>query len=246
MEWYADEELVFILAEEPEWFTLKVQTSEIDKHHVEEFMDTTVEWLSTNPRKGIVIDFAGVKAICADFAIQLASHYEKIKARGLNVRFVNVAPSIEPYIDVSNITMVVALPVLKKPKLSTRAILEDLARNLSDDELMTKHGISRRGLSSMFRKLLHKGLVTREVLAKRMGVAHDKITIMLDVMGSDELKVSVDAAAVLKDIAENMTDEDLMHKYRLSPKGLESLMRKLYKKNLVSKDTLLLRKQLIE
>jgi len=245
-DWYVDEELVFILTEEPEWYRMKVHTSKVEKHHVEEFMDTTVEWLSTNPRKGIVIDFDGVREICSDFALQLESHYKKIKARGLHVRFVNVAPAIEPYIEVSNITMVVSLPAVEKPKLSTLSVLKDLDRNLSDQELMIKYGISRRGLSSMFRKLLRKGLVTREALAKRMGVAHDKIALLLDVMGSVERKVTVDAASVLKDLDENMSDEELMLKYRLSPKGLESLMRKLYKNKLVSKSTLLSRKQLFE
>lgn len=242
--YYLDEELVFTVTEEPESYRMRVQTAEVEEHHVEEFMDTTVEWLSTKPEKGILIDFTGVKTICADFAVQLASCYENIKRRGLPVRFVNVDPAIEPYIDVSNITVVMSVPVLEKPKVSAKMILEDLSRNLSDKELMKKHGLTSKGLASMFRKLLIKGLITREALAKRLGVDDDEITLVLEEIGSDLNKPIVDASEVLKDIAGNMTDEELMQKYRLSAKGLQSLMMKLYRRGLLSKSTLLTRKRI--
>lgn len=233
---YVDDEFAISLVEEPEFFRLRIQTPEVDEYHVEEFMDTTVEWLSTNPQKGILIDFEGVKSICGDFAAHLSRYYEDIKRRGLNVRFVNVDPAIEPYIDVSNITVVLHDMLTPKAVVSARKILEDLAGNLTDRELMKKHGLSERGLASMFRKLLHKGLISRTALAERLGVETTEIAVGLEGLASG--KPVVNAADVLQDIADNMTDGEIMRKYKLSRKGLQSLLKKLYQRGLITKVTL--------
>jgi hypothetical protein len=50
------EHQVFSLHEERDFFRMKVGKSEVKQDHVEEFMDKTVEWLSTNPDKGVLID----------------------------------------------------------------------------------------------------------------------------------------------------------------------------------------------
>jgi anti-anti-sigma regulatory factor len=237
---FEDEALIFTLVEEPEFFRMKITRPEIDEDHVEQFMDKTVEWLSTNPEKGILIDFDGVKSVCAEFAVALNRYYEDIKRRGLNVRFVNVDPMIEPYVDVTNITVVMTIP--EKPVLSARQLLEDLTNDLSDKELMRKHGLSSKGLASMYRKLLRKGLISRRALARRMGVETGEVTVALEGIGAS--KVTVDAADVLKDLAAEVSDEILRQKYRLSPRGLQSLLRKLYRKGLISKAALLRRKEL--
>ncbi len=238
---YVDEEFAISLVEESEFFRLRIQTPEVTEYHVEEFMDTTVEWLSTNPQKGILIDFNGVKSICGDFAVHLARYYADIKRRGLHVRFVNVDPAIEPYVDVSNITVVLSDVTLQKPVVNARQILDDLA-NLSDRQIMKKHGLSEKGLASMFRKLLRKGLISRSALAERLGVETGEISVSLEGLALG--KAVVNAADVLGDIADNMTDTEIMHKYRLSRKGLQSLMRKLYQRGLISKVTLQRRKGL--
>ncbi len=235
-----DEEIVFSLVEEPDFFRMKIERPTIEEEHVEEFMDKTVEWLSTNPDKGILIDFEGVRSICSEFTVYLSRYYQDIKARGLNVRFVNVAPGIEPFIDVSNITIVMSIPT--KPVVSAKQLLLDLRNNLTDRQLMRKHGLSKKGLASLFRKLLHKKLITRKELAKRMGIETCEITVKLEGFGTS--KLTIEAAEVLKDLSEDVTDGELMRKYKLSNKGLQSLMRKLYQKGLVNKDDLLNRKKL--
>ncbi len=116
--------------------------------------------------------------------------------------------------------------------LSARVLLEDLSRNLSDEELMKKHKLSAKGLTSLFRKLLRKGLVTRQALAKRMGVETCEISVPFDGKAS---KIRVSTADVLKDLGENASESDLMHKYKLSPRGLRSLLMKLYRKGLIPK-----------
>jgi anti-anti-sigma regulatory factor/uncharacterized protein (DUF433 family) len=235
--------MAFSLSEETAFFRLQVTTSEIQEQHVEEFLDTTVEWLSTNPQKGILIDFKGVRYVCTDFAIHLQRYYEDIKGRGLTVRFVNVDPAVKPSLELTNFTVVADLE-RDRVRVSAREILADLANGLSDHALMDKHGLSERGLASMFRKLLRKGLVSRRALAKRMGIETADITIVLEGLG--DVKARVDAGNVLNDLANDVTDAELMRKYKLSSKGLQSLFRKLYRRGLISKDMLRHRKQLSE
>lgn len=235
---FEDEEEIFSLIEEANSYRLKIDSPEIREEHVEEFMDKTVEWLSTNPEKGILIDFKRVKMVCSGFTISLSRYYTDIKNRGLNVRLVNVNPKLEPYIDVSNITVVMSLP--EKPVLSARELLRDISDNLTDHDLKKKYGLSSKGLASMFRKLLMKGLITRRDLAHRMGIETREITVCLNGIGV--AKVTIDAAKVLKEISEGSTDADLMRRYRLSPKGLSSLLEKLYKRGLLTKADLSKRK----
>jgi anti-anti-sigma regulatory factor len=243
-----DTDLVFSLTEEPAFFRLRVDTPHVEEDHVEEFLDTTVEWLSSNPKKGILIDFKGVRSVCEDFSFHLRQYYEDIKARGLYVRFVNVDPSIESFVDVSNVTTVIDLDSLElkqdKIAISARQILEDLASNLSDRQLMEKHGLSKRGLGSLFRKLLHRGLVTRRYLARRMGIETAELTRSL--AGMKSKKVKVDPANVLEDISKKLSNNALMRKYKLSQKGLQSLLKKLHNMGLISRTTLAARTKQFE
>ncbi len=231
------EKQVFSLLEESDFFRMKVRTSEVHEDHVEEFMDKTVEWLSTNPQKGILIDFEGVKFVCSDFTVALAKNFKDIKRRGLNVRFVNVDAKVESHVDVTNITVLRSIP--EKPVVSARELLGDLANNLSDKELMKKHGLSPRGLDRLFRKLLRKGLIFRRALARRLGAPTKQISVIFET--KDANKVTVDAWDVMKNLVNEMTDAELMREYKLSPRGLQSLFRKLYNKGFITKATFLRR-----
>ena len=71
--YFEDEETAFSLVEEHSFYRLRVERSAIEDKHVEEFLDRTVEWLSRNPDKGILIDFKGVKSVCNEFAIHLST-----------------------------------------------------------------------------------------------------------------------------------------------------------------------------
>ena len=235
---FESEEQIFSLLEESDFFRMKVDKSEVKEDHVEEFMDKTVEWLSTNPKKGILIDLEGVKSVCSDFTVALTRYYENIKRRGLYVRFVNVDPKIQPYVDVSNITVVMAIP--DKPVISARELLGDLTNNLSDKELMKKHNLSPRGLKRLYKKLLDKGQIFRRALARRMGLSTHEFTVRCE--NKKAKKVTVAASDVMKNLANEMTDTELMRAYKLSPRGLQSLFRKLYNNGLISKATFLRRK----
>ena len=228
------EEQIFSLTEETELFRLKIDISEVKEKHVEEFMDMTVEWLSTKPEKGILIDLEGVKSVCSDFTIALTRYYENVKRHGLYVRFVNVDPGIQPYVEVSNITVVMTRP--KMLTISTRELMGDLKNNLSDNELMEKHHLSPGGLNKLYKKLLAKGVEVRRTLKRRIGGQRTDHSLVLKT--KDARKVTVKASDVLKSLSNGMTDEQLMSHYKLSRLGLHSLYKKLSNLGLVSESTL--------
>jgi anti-anti-sigma regulatory factor len=226
--YFDEDDSIFVLTEEPDCFRLRVEASEVEPQHVEDFLDTTVEWLSSNPEKGLLIDFKEVRSVCHDFVVHLFKYYGQIKAKGLYVRFVNVAPEVAPYVGVSDITVVLTPDMLppEKPHVSAKVILQDLAAGFSDRDLMEKYDLSPRGLRSMFRKLIRKGLITDRTVARRWGIFTSDVVFALDGKGSKKKRVVADE--VMKDIAANMSGVELMAKYKLSEKGLRSLMKKLY------------------
>jgi anti-anti-sigma regulatory factor len=232
------EEQIFSLTEEPDLFRMKFGASNIKAEHVEEFMDMTVEWLSTSPEKGILIDLEGVKSVCSDFTIALTRYYENVKRHGLYVRFVNVDPGIKPYVEVSNVTVVMTRP--EKLTISAREVMGDLQKDLSDNELMKKHNLSARGLKKLYKKLLNKGLDFRRALEQRIGGQRAGVSLVLKT--KDAKRVTVKASDVLKSISNGMTDGELMSQYKLSPRGLDSLYMKLNNLGLISESTLTRRK----
>src|SRR5208283_5347187 len=127
--YFDDEETAFSLVEEPHFYRLRVERSAIEEPHVEEFLDRTVELLSKNPDKGILIDFKGVKTVCSEFAFHLGEYYQDLRDKGLQVRFVNVDPAIEPYIRRANISVVLDVHS-NRAVLSARELLDDLSNNL--------------------------------------------------------------------------------------------------------------------
>jgi anti-anti-sigma regulatory factor/uncharacterized protein (DUF433 family) len=231
---YADRKPAFSLLEEPDCFRLKMELPEIEEHHVEEFLDKTVEWLSANSEKGMVIDFEGVTWVCSDFTAHLAKYCEDARTKGLAVTFVNVGDTIKPFIDIQARTQVLEIRrgVLS---ISTKEVLEDIERNLPDRDLMHKYGLSLNGLTTLFRKLFNKGLITRQWMERR-NIHEAPIEIDLDM---EDLRITeIPAADILKDIADDMPDEILMHKYGLSQKGLDSVWMQLSANNLISEETL--------
>jgi anti-anti-sigma regulatory factor/uncharacterized protein (DUF433 family) len=229
-----DEQLAFSVVEESGFFRLVTNRKAVGPQQVEDFLDTTVEWLSSNPEKGILLDFKGVKSVSDDFVAHLLRYYEEIKARGLYVRIVNVDPAIEQYVETSNITVVISPDMLpaEKPVVSAREILKDLASDISDEELMEKHHLSEKGLRSMFRKMLGHGLISKRVLARRWGMQTDDVVLRLE--GKEQKKVRVKGKEVLRDIAEGISDKQIKSKYKLSNRGLQSLLRKLRDKRMIS------------
>ncbi|HTY26490.1 MAG TPA: hypothetical protein VMC85_25405, partial [Desulfomonilaceae bacterium] len=112
--------------------------------------------------------------------------------------------------------------------------------NLSDDELMKKHNLSRRGLKTLYKKLLAKGLEFPRAIERRIGAQRTDLSLVLE--NQDAKRVTINASAVLNSLSNGMTDAELMSNYRLSPRGLQSLYTKLYNRGLISKSTFMQRK----
>jgi uncharacterized protein (DUF433 family) len=233
---YEDRKAAFSLTEEPDFFRLKMEQPEIEEQDVEEFLDKTVEWLSANSEKPLLIDFAGVTRVCSDFTAHLAEYYHDAKAKGFIVDLVNVGPAIQPYVDIEAMTAGQLPPRRSVLTISTKQVLRDIEQNLSDQDLMKKYGLSLQGLASLFKKLLNKGLITHQYLEERNAQENGSIEIELDADGW--VKTAVPARDVLRDIADGMSDEMLMQKYGLSEKGLRSMWMKLSLGNLVPEETL--------
>ncbi len=97
---------------------------------------------------------------------------------------------------------------------------------------MEKHGLSKWGLSSLFKKLVAKGVITREELEARK--ANPSVRLVLEDEPSETKTLRISGADLLRDIAEGMPNEQLMSKYKLSRKTLQSVLHKLYGKGLIS------------
>ena len=150
---YEDRKPAFSLTEEPDFFRLKMEQPEIEEHHVEEFLDKTVEWLSANSEKPMLIDFEGVRRVCSDFSAHLAEYYHDAKAKGFIVDFVNVDSSIQPYVDIEAITERLQ-PRRSVLSISTKQVLEDIERNLSNQDLMYKLRIIITGSGQLIQEII--------------------------------------------------------------------------------------------
>lgn len=233
---------IFSIREEEEFFRLTVSSSRIEDHHIEDFLDTTVEWMSSNPSKGIMIDFTGVKSVCRGFAQHLARYYEDLKRRGMTVRFINVNPAIRPDIDISDITVVISNPLLpEKAEVSAKAVMQELSQDVTDSGLMRKFGLSKKGVDSLFRKLLQKGLITKEYFKRRLTPREKNLVVSSS--GSHLKKVTIDTSEIIKDIRDFVPDDELMRKYRVTRRGLHNMLEKLVSKGYVSRETIEMRKR---
>ena len=83
--------------------------------------------------------------------------------------------------------------------------------------------------------------MTKETLARRLGVKPSEIPGVLPGLASR--KAQVEAREVLKDLADNLSDHELMIKYHLSPKGLRSLMKKLVQGGLIAEEVIASRRR---
>lgn len=64
-----------------------------------------------------------------------------------------------------------------KRKVSAREILEDLEQGRNNSELMERYGLSAKGLTSIFRKLINAGAVTESQMQDRMPSVDDTVDL---------------------------------------------------------------------
>ena len=135
---------------------------------------------------------------------------------------------------------------MEKKKISAKEALADIHSGMSDSALMSKYLLSSAGLQSLFDKLVTAGYIDLAEIQKRtwgfMGTVAISETLPPVAFGKAEdggqqfkskSATQVNAQEVARDIRSGMDDSTLMEKYRLSPKGLQSLFTKLMAVNLI-------------
>jgi len=101
-------------------------------------------------------------------------------------------------------------------KIDAAEALRDIREGMNDVTLMKKYHLSAKGLDSLYSKLIKAGALRSSDVGPHF-------------------KMEVPAREVVADIRAGMTGADLATKYRLSSKGLESLLRKLIRAQVVRK-----------
>lgn len=127
-----------------------------------------------------------------------------------------------------------------KRKIDADVALKDIRAGMTDAELMAKYRLSAKGLQSLFNKLLLAGLIELEELDIRMPTFMGTMFVsqivrqsgeddLRDVGNSmdDQLSSEIKMTTVMKDIRSGAADSDLMDKYHLSARGLQSLLEHL-------------------
>jgi DNA-binding transcriptional regulator YhcF (GntR family) len=113
----------------------------------------------------------------------------------------------------------VALGVLRQ--INARELLRDIRSGTTNKDLMQKHGLSRNGLKKIFEEMTQAGIV-----------------FFKERSGSSEKK-RIDVRAITEDILAGTTELQLMEKYGLSSRGLQSTFWKLVRSGSLTWDELL-------
>ena len=133
--------------------------------------------------------------------------------------------------------------------ISVRSLETDIRQGVKESEVLSKYRLTTRQLESLLNRMLKAGhLSDLEVMhwlkmtdsqlmrAFREGSEPQTATHVSGRVQSE--KRTIRAKDVVQDIRSHMTDAQLMEKYQLTVKGLESLLKKLIKHDLISKSDL--------
>jgi uncharacterized protein (DUF433 family) len=141
---------------------------------------------------------------------------------------------------------------MAKPKIEAKLVVQDIRSGMEDADLMEKYRLSAKGLQSLFTKLLEFDLIQQEELDERMLEFEKTVTIAKDVVRKSlehshriqepipesQPKTRIDGPRAIMDIQAGLDDAQLMAKYGLSAKGLQSMFRKLVARGLIAESML--------
>lgn len=127
---------------------------------------------------------------------------------------------------------------MAKPTIDAKQALEDIRSGMDDQTLMAKYRISAKGLQSLYGKLVARSVITQEEIDQRTSESFGDVSITENLKqqtakpkGSGR---TVSAQEAARDIRAGMSDADLMEKYKLSSRGLQSLLGQLVDAGIVS------------
>jgi uncharacterized protein (DUF433 family) len=155
---------------------------------------------------------------------------------------------------------------LHKPLIDAKQVMEDIRSGMDDLALMEKYNLSQRGLESLVKKLADAGIV-REISAKellrdvRSGMTNKElmkkyklsakalkkifgemtdagIAFFADRRDAREKK-RIQTSRILADIRARLSEAQIMNKYELSSRGLQSTFWKLVRSGSLTWDELL-------
>jgi uncharacterized protein YjbI with pentapeptide repeats/uncharacterized protein (DUF433 family) len=133
--------------------------------------------------------------------------------------------------------------ITQRPRKKIKAIeiVRSLREGISDSGIMHTFGLTTKNLEWIMDQLESRGLVSASELEKRLALS--KVWDQVDIVSAKEKEVKqsatipkpvIDAADALRCIRAGMTDEQLMERYRITAKGVQSLQRKLLSANVIS------------
>jgi len=131
--------------------------------------------------------------------------------------------------------------------IMSKEAANDIRSGLSDVAMMRKYGISAKVLEKLFKKLIDKGEIESSELEKRMRLAERSHVVDLVTFPVAELKKTrINAREAVSCIRSGMSDIDLMEKYDISARGLDSLFNKLIEAREIGRSELESRKHAME
>jgi hypothetical protein len=121
---------------------------------------------------------------------------------------------------------------MAKPVIDALDALLNIRAGMTDSELMAKYNLSAKGLQSLFTKLVRSGAMQQSEIDERPSHTGKPGAIPDDSEHPTErlegpAKHIIEARDAIQDIRSDMSDADLMDKYRLSSKGLHALFQDL-------------------
>jgi hypothetical protein len=109
-----------------------------------------------------------------------------------------------------------------------REVADLIRSGATDIELMTKYGISAHGLEKLLNKLVTAGQLSEKELDFRSQLSQlSDYVDLCELRPRNVKKTKINAAEALQDLRAGASDLELMKKYKVSGKGLESLFSKL-------------------
>lgn len=108
-------------------------------------------------------------------------------------------------------------------------------------QLMEKFDLSAKGLQSLIERLVTSGKLTQSEVDERKALSPESVVVDMgqeESPGSGKRKPVINAADAVSCIRSGMDDLALMRRYNISPKGLQSLFRKLVTEGILDRSEL--------